>query len=33
MNLDLFKIGFIPISLFDIIDILLVAWVFYTLYR
>ncbi|MCH7575202.1 MAG: TIGR00159 family protein, partial [Candidatus Marinimicrobia bacterium] len=33
MKLELFKIGFIPISLFDIIDILLVSWIFYTLYR
>jgi len=33
MKLELFKLGFIPISLFDVIDILLVSWIFYTLYR
>ena len=33
MKLELFRIGFIPISLFDIVDILLVSWIFYTLYR
>ena len=33
MTLELFKLWFIPISLFDIVDILLVSWIFYTLYR
>ena len=33
MKLELFKLGFIPVSLFDIIDILLVGWIFYALYR
>lgn len=33
MNLDLFHIGFLPISIFDILDIMIVSWIFYTLYR
>ena len=33
MNLELFKLGFLPISLFDILDIMLVSWIFYTLYK
>ncbi|MCH7496233.1 MAG: TIGR00159 family protein [Candidatus Marinimicrobia bacterium] len=33
MNLELFRIGFLPISLFDILDIAAVSFVFYTLYR
>lgn len=33
MNLELFKIGFLPISLFDILDILVVSWIFYKLYK
>ncbi len=33
MNLELFKLGFMPISLFDILDIVLVSWIFYTLYK
>ncbi len=33
MNLDLFRIGFLPISILDILDILIVSWIFYTLYR
>lgn len=33
MNLELFKIGFLPITLFDVIDILVVSWIFYALYR
>ncbi|MEE9466553.1 MAG: diadenylate cyclase CdaA [Candidatus Neomarinimicrobiota bacterium] len=33
MNLDVFRIGFLPISIFDILDILIVSWIFYTLYR
>jgi len=31
--MELFKIGFLPITLFDIIDILVVSWIFYALYR
>ena len=33
MNLELFKLGFMPISAFDILDIILVSWIFYTLYK
>lgn len=33
MNLELFKIGFLPISLFDVMDILVVSWIFYKLYK
>ena len=33
MNLELFRIGFLPISLLDILDIALVSWLFFTLYR
>lgn len=29
----LFHIGFLPISIFDLLDILIVSWIFYTLYR
>ena len=31
--IDLFKIGFIKVSLIDIIDILLVTWIFYKVYQ
>lgn len=33
MNLELFKIGFLSISLFDVLDILVVSWIFYKLYK
>ncbi len=33
MNLELFKIGFLSISLFDVLDIIVVSWIFYTLYK
>ncbi len=33
MNLDLFHIGFLPITIFDLLDIIIVSWIFYTLYR
>lgn len=33
MNLELFKIGFLSISLFDVMDILVVSWIFYKLYK
>ena len=33
MNLEIFHIGFLPISLFDILDVLIVSWIFYTLYK
>ncbi|MCH7851459.1 MAG: TIGR00159 family protein, partial [Candidatus Marinimicrobia bacterium] len=29
----LFHIGFLPISIFDLLDIMIVSWIFYTLYR
>jgi len=31
--IDLFKIGFIKVSLIDVIDILLVTWIFYKVYQ
>ena len=31
--IDLFTIGFIKITLIDIIDILLVTWIFYKVYQ
>ena len=31
--IDLFKIGFIKVSLIDIIDVLLVTWIFYKVYQ
>jgi len=31
--IDLFKIGFIKVSLIDIIDIILVTWIFYKVYQ
>ena len=31
--IELFKIGFIKVSLIDIIDILLVTWIFYKVYQ
>ena len=31
--IDLFKIGFIKVSLIDIIDIFLVTWIFYKVYQ
>ncbi|UCH11550.1 MAG: diadenylate cyclase CdaA [Fidelibacterota bacterium] len=33
MNFELFRIGFLPISLFDILDIVVVSLIFYTLYK
>ncbi|MCK4577403.1 MAG: diadenylate cyclase CdaA [Candidatus Marinimicrobia bacterium] len=33
MNLELFKVGFVPVSLFDVIDIMIVSWLFYVLYQ
>ena len=33
MNLELFRIGFLPITLFDILDIVVVSVIFYFLYR
>ena len=33
MNLKLFDLGFMPVTLFDVIDVLVVTWVFYRLYR
>ncbi len=33
MKFEIFRIGFLPISLFDIVDILAVSFVFYTLYK
>lgn len=33
MNLVLFKIGFLEITLFDVMDILVVSWIFYKLYK
>ncbi|MFB0516644.1 MAG: TIGR00159 family protein, partial [Candidatus Neomarinimicrobiota bacterium] len=33
MNLEIFHIGFLPISLFDIVDIVAVSFIFYTLYK
>ena len=31
--IELFKIGFIKVSLIDIIDIILVTWIFYKVYQ
>ncbi|MFC1618691.1 diadenylate cyclase CdaA [Candidatus Neomarinimicrobiota bacterium] len=33
MNFELFHIGYLPISLFDILDIVVVTFIFYTLYK
>ena len=33
MNFEIFRIGFLPISLFDILDILVVSYIFYALYK
>lgn len=33
MNFEIFHIGFLPITLFDILDIVIVSFIFYTLYK